>query len=108
MLKLPPANRVGPPPPGASKDARAWIPLSVPKPTDDQAVPFQRAMFEACCPPKLVTKKPPAYSAGPLPSSWTTSAATLSPGAPMPLPTGDQLVPFQRAMLVAATPPALL
>jgi hypothetical protein len=59
----------------------------------------------AAGPPPAWAKRPVTWSAGPLPSSWTASANTSPSGPPG---TADQLVPFQRARLETATPPAVV
>src|SRR5436190_2128237 len=61
--------------------------------------------------PPATVNPPPAYSAGPLPSSNTVSAETaltyeLEPSNPRP--SADQLDPSHRAMRLAATPPAVV
>src|SRR5688572_20210586 len=102
----PPAWSAGPPPESYTASARTvpLTPLLPPVPSDDQLVPFQRAIRLAVMPPAL-PKPPPTNSAGPLPSSWTTSA--FAPPL-RPAPSADQLKPFQRAMWLADTPPTVL
>src|SRR5262245_61203129 len=102
--KLPPATSSGPPPRSSTSSVRS-APSSIPPPTGDQETPSQRATRFALTPPATVNE-PPAYSAGPppFPSSKTASALTVRS---VPLPTRDQLEPSQRAMLLAATPPAV-
>src|SRR5262245_48594976 len=61
-------------------------------------------MLFAAAPPAIV-KSPPAYSAGPAPSSNTVRAPT----PPFtPLPSAAQFEPFHLAMLFAAAPPAVV
>ena len=52
-----------------------------------------------------VVNSPPAYNWGATPSSKTARANTWSF---MPVPTGDQLTPFHRAMRFAPPPPAVV
>jgi hypothetical protein len=55
-------------------------------------------------------KKPPAYSAGPLPSLKTVRALTKQMpkrGENRPLSSADQVEPSHLAMQLAGTPPAL-
>ena len=68
--------------------------------------PDVEATYDAAVTP-MVVKKPPTYSAVPLPepSSKVVIASTY-PFAPGP--SGDHDVPFQRAILFAATPPAVV
>src|SRR5437667_391693 len=56
--------------------------------------------------PSAVVNMPPAYSAGPLPSSKTVRAPSPPVGPFTPLPSGDQFDPFHIATLIAALPPA--
>ena len=64
-------------------------------------------MLLAATPPAPV-KTPPAYSAGPPPSSNTVRAWTEGLKPESPFPSADQLAPSHFAMLLAATPPALV
>jgi hypothetical protein len=92
--KLPPAASVGPPP--RSTRARQSTVVSNPVPTGAQLVPSHRATFSAAVPHAL-ENTPPTKSAGPLPSSWTSSAPTapFTPGSPANVGTQAevQLVP---------------
>src|SRR5262249_21904446 len=78
-----------------------------PRPSASQTRPFHRATPLAACPP-AVENAPPAYSAGPEPSSNTARQRTPSPtgGAGIPLPKGDQWVPSHFATLFARAEPA--
>ena len=79
----------------------------IPLPTADQLDPFHFAMLSAATPP-AVAKVPPAYSAGPLPSSNTVKAETaLFPMLlSIPSPSADQVDPFHFAMWFATTTPS--
>src|SRR6266849_6199869 len=61
-------------------------------------------MFEAGRPPAMM-KSPPAYRAGPVPSSNTVSASTTWL---IPLLSADHRVPSHLAIWFAAAPPALV
>src|SRR5690606_33688637 len=82
----PPAQTVAPPPAPSSCTASANTSAPRPAPTPLQPSPAHRATFCAGSPP-AAEKAPPANSAGPPPSSWTTSVETRPA---MPLPTADQ------------------
>src|SRR5690606_27732421 len=96
-LNAPPAKSAGPLP--SSNSARAAVQPFVPvsPPSADQTAPSQRAIFLTMVEP-APTKKPPTYSAAPLPrpSSKTSSALPTLPR--MPEPSADQFAPSQRAM----------
>ena len=101
-LNSPPTYKPGPPP--SSKEAIACTrELSMPDPSGDHSTPLQRAIPLAVCPPAFV-KVPPAYKAGPTPSSNTASELTglLKLG-----PSDDHEVPSQVAILLAIAPPAV-
>src|SRR5216683_2615791 len=55
--------------------------------------------------PPAVVKPPPAYSAGPLPSSNTVSANTEANSPFIPLPRWDHCVPSHLAMKLNLSPP---
>ena len=65
------------------------------------SAPFHRATLKAVPEGVLIVKVPPTKTSFP-----RTAMALTNPGTP--LPKGDQAKPFQRAMLRAATPPALV
>src|SRR5688500_296158 len=99
----PPATSAGRP---ASTTARAWTLLATPLESADQLefVLSQRATRFAATPPAL-RNRPPAYRAGPPPSSKTARARASKPS---PVPSAHQLEPSQRAMCFAAPPPATM
>src|SRR6185436_9749579 len=100
-------TRYAPDPKPSSKTVSARtavFPGPNPAPTALQADPFQRAMLLARTPPMFVNS-PPAYSAGPLPSSNTASADTVP--QVVELATVLHAVPFQRVTRPKSnTPPA--
>src|SRR5712672_2696956 len=76
---------------------------ATPEPKADQLVPFPRRMLAALPPPADV-KYPPATTS---PFGSVVRAMTLAPNTWLiPEPSADQLVPFQRAIQEALTPPA--
>src|SRR5687767_8657683 len=93
----------------SSYDARASGDPCVPLPSADQLAPSQRAIRFAAMPP-AVSKRPPTYRAGPLPSSKVESEYPIGygplVGSASPLPSADQLSPSHFAMLFAGVPPA--
>src|SRR5262245_15052918 len=75
----------------------------VPDPSGDQATPSQRAMWFALTPPAVVNAPPATRS----PFGRTARAYTFGgENKPNIEAIGDQVVPSQRAMAVAITPPA--
>src|SRR5262245_3349066 len=104
----PPAKSRAPEPSSNTSSALTIEPLAViPLPNAAQLDPFHLAMRFAAAPPALV-KDPPAYNAGPVPSSSAASTRTSADAGATPLPTGAQLAPSHLARLLAATPPALV
>src|SRR5258705_50903 len=108
-VKVPPTYRFGPEPSSklASANTCGSMPISPPIPdaSEDQCAPSHLAMSLRGVPPADV-KMPPAYSAGPEPSSKTVIAETC-PYVPVnPGPNLDHDEPFQRAMCCAVVPPA--
>src|SRR5215204_3610686 len=77
----------------------------MPLPRADHVLPFHRAMWLAATPPAVV-KYPPAYMS-PLPAMARAPTELFMP-LPLPTPTADHALPFQRAMLLATTPPAVM
>jgi hypothetical protein len=95
--KTPATKRLWPAPEPSSKSASAYTPAEkswMPVSSDDHDEPSQRASRSHAIPPAVV-KMPPAYSAGPLPSSWD---ARVNTGPSMPTPSADQIAPSHRAM----------
>src|ERR1017187_5867513 len=86
-----------------------WAPPEIPEPKADQAWPSHLAMLVTASPP-AVAKSPPTLRLRPL----TASASTIigygfgQAQPQIPDPTADQPLPSHLAMLVAATPPALM
>src|SRR5262245_57835360 len=89
----------------ASKTVRACTKELSPLPSAVQLEPSHVALLSASTPPAVV-KEPPAWSAGPLPSSYAIKAETLLRLPLIPLPSAAQLEPSHFAMSFAATPPA--
>src|SRR5687767_8174786 len=100
-------NNDGPRPSSKTASEPTRVPAS-PGPRADQLVPFQRAMPRAGTPPAKLSR-PPAYRAGPVPSSKTIEPYTISGQLAQlasPPPTSLHAFPSQRAMLRTETPPA--
>ena len=83
------------------------LPPPTPLPRGDQLAPSHLAMLLAGAPPAVVNL-PAAKSASPPPSSKTVRASTPTGTPVIPLPTADQPEPSHLAMLLAATPPAVV
>src|SRR6185503_11881343 len=104
FMKLPPAYRITPPTPSPCARSDPTVP-EMPLPSADQPAPFQRATRFAATPPALV-KSPPAKSHGPCAANARTLALDTPPATPPP--TADQCTPSQRAIPLAAFPPAVV
>ncbi|MCU0867969.1 MAG: hypothetical protein MUC36_29650 [Planctomycetes bacterium] len=85
--------------------ASDWTVVLIPPAMDDQVVPFHRATWGTWMPP-AVSNRPPA-TRSPFPATANASTAGEENVRVRPPPSGDQVVPSQRAMLVTAVPPAL-
>ena len=72
----------------------SFTPTPIPSSSVDQLAPFHFATRLAVIPPAVV-KFPPAYSAGPPPSSYTARAVTQPFNAPESV---DQFAPSHFAM----------
>src|SRR5260370_27850670 len=79
----------------------------VPLPSGAQLVPSHLAMLLAVTSPATL-KMPPAYSAGPVPSSNTARANNNACGLLIPLPSEAHTAPSHLAILAASVPPAIL
>src|SRR5688572_6021629 len=84
----PPAKSAGPDPLPSSSTARASTSPPTPLPSADQEDPFHFAIRLAATPPATMNR-PPAYSAGPLPSSSVRALTQVS----IPLPSVAHAVP---------------
>src|SRR6185503_10303088 len=104
FAKYPPATRS---PFGSTAKAPTNGPKTsdIPDPSADQLMPFQRAMRLALTPPAVVN--PPPATTSPLGVVARARTQSFTP-EPSPEPSADQLVPFQRAMRLALTPPAVV
>jgi hypothetical protein len=92
VVKLPPAYTS---PPDTASAATSGSP-PIPEPSGDQLLPFHLATKLAAVPPAVV-KWPPAYRS--LPDTASADTHGVHPwAAPIPEPSGDQLVPFHLAM----------
>src|SRR5262245_39285802 len=103
IAKSPPTTR-SPFGSDASACSRSEAPPLVPVPIADHTAPFQRATLFAAMPPAVVNR--PAATTSPLGSVISALTSPVKAG-PVPVPSGDHELPFQRAMLIAATPPAV-
>src|SRR5688572_3605059 len=92
VRKSPPTKSAGRPGPAPSSSKTVSTRAEVgkenevparPDPKGSQADPPHRAMWFTGTPP-AVTKKPPMYSAGPFPSSYTAHALTVGENKPSP------------------------
>ena len=88
------------------KVVNACTVVPMPPAIDNQVVPFQRATSGTSSVPAQ-SKRPPATSS-PLPATVSASTAGTENERVRPGPSGDHAVPFHRAMLLTAVPPALL
>src|SRR5260370_26998102 len=103
----PPTYRAGPVRSSKTKSAVTFGARSeslIPLPRADHRVPSHLAIFAASTSP-AVRNWPPAYRAGPVPSSNTDTAFTTPS---VPVPSADHCVPFHLAMWLAATLPAVV